>query len=210
MIAPGGGATGQTLRREVAASICRGGRDANYAATPERRINPMRSLLAMFRSEPRVARPLYDQVVARARATHWYRAGGVPDTIDGRFAALATLLALVDLRLERGTDLARKASVSLAECFIEDMDGELRQIGIGDPVMSKKVGGLVSSLGGRVGAWRRALDGEESWDAVIARSLHREQPVPAEAAAHAQRELRAFWAGIEGRSDEALINGALP
>ena len=170
----------------------------------------MRSLMAMFRSEPRVARPLYDQVVAKARAPHWYRAGGVPDTLDGRFAALATLLALVDLRLERGGDLARRASVSLAECFIQDMDGELRQIGIGDPVMSKRVGSMVGSLGGRVGAWRRVIDGEESWDAVMARSLYREQPVTAEASAHAQKELRAFWAAIEARTDEALIEGTLP
>lgn len=170
----------------------------------------MRSLLAMFRSEPKVARPLYDQVVAKARAPHWYQAGGVPDTIDGRFATLATLLALVDLRLEGGTDIARRASVSLAECFIQDMDGELRQIGIGDPVMSKKVGSLVGALGGRVGAWRRAVAGEESWEAVIGRSLHREQPVSAEASAHAQKELRAFWAALEARTDEALIQGTLP
>jgi cytochrome b pre-mRNA-processing protein 3 len=170
----------------------------------------MRSITEMFRSEPRLARPLYDQVVARARQPHWYRDGGVPDTIDGRFAALATLLALTDLRLERGTEVARRASVSLAECFIQDMDGELRQIGIGDPVMSKKVGSLVGALGGRVGSWRRALDGEESWEAVIARSLHRERPVPAEASAHAERELRAFWAALEARTDEALIGGTLP
>ena len=86
----------------------------------------MRSLLAMFRTEPRTARALYDAVVARARMPAWYREGGVADTLDGRFAALATLLALVDLRLERGQDAARQTSVSLAECFIEDMDGELR------------------------------------------------------------------------------------
>ena len=170
----------------------------------------MRSLLAMFWSEPRAARPLYDQVVARARSPHWYRRGGVPDTIDGRFAALATLLALTDIRLERGQEDVRKLSVSLAECFIEDMDGELRQIGIGDPVMSKRVGGLVGSLGGRVGAWRRALDGTESWEAVMGRSLHREQTVAPDAAAHALAELRAFWAVLEGRSDKSLIAGVLP
>ena len=170
----------------------------------------MRSLLAMFRTEPRTARALYDAVVARARTPAWYREGGVADTLDGRFAALATLLALVDLRLERGQDAARQTSVSLAECFIEDMDGELRQIGIGDPVMGKKVGSLVGSLGGRVGAWRRVLNGEESWEAVIARSLHREQPVIPAAAAFAERELRAFWTGLAAQDDASLIAGRLP
>ena len=109
----------------------------------------MASLMRLFRAEPRSAKPLYEQVVARARQPHWFREGQVPDTVEGRFAMLATLLALVDLRLEAGGEAARFASVSLAECFIDDMDAELRQMGTGDPVMSKKVGSLVGALGGR-------------------------------------------------------------
>lgn len=170
----------------------------------------MASLMRLFRSEPREAKPLYEQVVARAREPHWYLDGAVPDTIEGRFAMLATLLALVDLRLESGGEKARLASVSLAECFIDDMDAEMRQIGIGDPVMGKKVGSLVGALGGRVGAWRRAIGGEESWPAVIGRSVYREQEVPGEALDHVERQLRLFWADLEGRTDEALLGGTLP
>ena len=44
--------------------------------------------------------PLYDAVVARARAPHWYEAGGVPDTVDGRFDMVAAVLALVLQRQE--------------------------------------------------------------------------------------------------------------
>ena len=170
----------------------------------------MASLMRLFRGEPRAAKPLYDQVVARARQPHWYVDGEVPDTINGRFAMLATLLALVDLRLESGGEQARLASVSLAECFIDDMDAEMRQIGIGDPVMAKKVGGLVGALGGRVGAWRRAIAGEESWPAVIGRSVYREQPAAEDASEHVEGQLRLFWSGLEGRSDEALLQGTLP
>ncbi len=170
----------------------------------------MASLMRLFRSEERIAKPLYEQVVARARQPHWYVEGEVPDTLEGRFAMLATLLALVDVRLESGGERARLASVSLAECFIADMDAELRQLGTGDPVMSKKVGSLVGALGGRVGAWRRAIGGEESWPAVIVRSVYREQPVGETALDYAERQLRLFWSGLEGRSDEALIEGVLP
>lgn len=170
----------------------------------------MKSLMRLFRSEPNVARPLYDQVVAKARQPHWYVAGGAPDTMEGRFAVLATLLALTDIRLERGGDDARKASVGLTECFVEDMDSQLRQDGVGDPVMGKKVGSLVGALGGRVGAWRRAVDGEESWEAVARRSFYREQ-VPSEAAlTHSVEELKRFWQALQGRGDEALIGGVLP
>lgn len=170
----------------------------------------MLSLMRLFRSEPSVARPLYDQVVARARQPHWYLEGAAPDTMEGRFAVLATLLALTDIRLERGGDQAMKASVGLAECFVADMDSQLRQDGVGDPVMGKKVGGLVGALGGRVGAWRRAVDGEESWEAVASRSLYRDK-VPGDAAlAFSVEELKRYWQALQGRSDEALIEGVLP
>jgi cytochrome b pre-mRNA-processing protein 3 len=170
----------------------------------------MKSLMRLFRSEPSESKPLYDQVVAKARLPHWYVEGGASDTMEGRFAVLATLLALTDNRLERGGDLARRASVGLAECFVEDMDAQLRQDGVGDPVMGKKVGSLVGALGGRVGAWRRAIDGLESWEAVATRSFYRDK-VPGEAALqHSVSELKRFWQELEGRSDEALVRGVLP
>jgi cytochrome b pre-mRNA-processing protein 3 len=170
----------------------------------------MKSLMRLFRSEPNEAKPLYDQVVARARLPHWYLDGQASDTMEGRFAVLATLLALTDLRLELGGDVAQKASVGLAECFVADMDAQLRQQGVGDPVMGKKVGSLVGALGGRLGAWRRVIDGEESWEAVATRSLYRGN-VPGDAAlAHSVSELKLFWQALQGRTDEALIGGVLP
>ena len=170
----------------------------------------MKSLMRLFRSEPSVARPLYGQVVAKARQPHWYVAGGAADTMEGRFAVLATLLALTDVRLERGGDEARKASVGLAECFVEDMDSQLRQDGVGDPVMGKKVGSLVGALGGRVGAWRRAIDREESWEQVATRSFYRDKVPSAAALDHVVTELKHYWQLLQGRSDEALIGGVLP
>lgn len=170
----------------------------------------MKSLLRLFRAEPNLAKPLYEQVVAKARAPHWYLEGQAPDTMEGRFAVLATLLALTDLRLESGGAEARQASVALTECYVHDMDAQLRQDGVGDPVMGKKVGSLVGALGGRVGAWRRVIAGEESWEAVTARSFFRDS-VPGESAlSHAVAELKRYWQMLEGRSDEALVHGVLP
>lgn len=166
--------------------------------------------MRLFRSEPSTARPLYEQVVARARARHWYLEGAAADTMEGRFAVLATLLALTDIRLERGGEDARKASVGLTECFVDDMDSQLRQDGVGDPVMGKKVGSLVGALGGRVGAWRRAVDGEESWEAVATRSFYRGKPPAEGELSHTVSELKRYWTALQGRSDEALIGGVLP
>jgi cytochrome b pre-mRNA-processing protein 3 len=167
----------------------------------------MRAWLSRLVSSPRISSPLYERVVSEARSPHWYVEGRVPDTIDGRFAILATLLALVSVRLERGGEPAPRAGIDLTEQFITDMDAEIRQLGIGDPTIGKQVGGMVGSLGGRVGAWRDALSGGEDWNAVTIRGLYRGRAPDPAALAHGAAALRAFWDRLEQLSDAALIAG---
>jgi cytochrome b pre-mRNA-processing protein 3 len=112
-------------------------------------------------------RPLYEAAVTLARDPAWYRDGGVPDTLEGRFAMVAAVTALILLRLEAEGDAARRDSVLLTETFIDDMDSSLREIGIGDFVVGKHVGKLVGALGGRVGAFR----GTESLDEPVRRNV---------------------------------------
>ncbi|MEA3002110.1 MAG: cytochrome b pre-mRNA-processing protein 3 [Sphingomonadales bacterium] len=106
-------------------------------------------------------------MVACARDPAWYRDGGVPDTIEGRFAMVAAVTALVLLRLEAEGERARRESVLLTETFIDDMDSSLREIGIGDFVVGKHVGKLVGALGGRLSAFREA----EALDAPVRRNV---------------------------------------
>ena len=91
----------------------------------------------------------------------------MPDTVDGRFAMVAAVTALILLRLEDEGEAARRDSVLLTETFIDDMDSSLRQIGIGDFVVGKHVGKLVGALGGRVGAFRDA----ERLDEAVQRNI---------------------------------------
>jgi cytochrome b pre-mRNA-processing protein 3 len=119
------------------------------------------------RRERAPLRPLYDAMVAHAREPAWYRDGGVPDTIEGRFAMVAAVTALVLLRLEAEGERARRESVLLTEIFIDDMDSSLREIGIGDFVVGKHVGKLVGALGGRLSAFREA----EALDAPVRRNV---------------------------------------
>jgi cytochrome b pre-mRNA-processing protein 3 len=167
----------------------------------------MRAWLSRLVSSPRISSSLYERVVSEARQPHWYVEGQVPDTIDGRFAAVATLLALTSVRLERGDEAAQRAGIDLTEIFIADMDAEIRELGIGDPTIGKQVGGMVGALGGRVGAWRDALSGDEDWAEVTIRSLYRGR-APAQAArAHSAAALRAYWGRLERVDDAALIAG---
>ena len=161
----------------------------------------MRAWLSRWVSSPRQSSPLYERVVTEARLPCWYVEGAVPDTIDGRFAVLATLLALTSVWLERGGEAAQRAGVDLTERFISDMDAEVRQLGIGDPTIGKQVGAMVGALGGRIGAWRRALSGDEDWNEVMVRSLYRGRAPDPAALAYSAAALRAYWDGLD-RVDE--------
>jgi cytochrome b pre-mRNA-processing protein 3 len=119
----------------------------------------MSFLARLFRSQPDRtdnARPLWHALVAVAREKHWYALEGVADTTPGRFDMVTLVLALTTLRMEGEPALA-DPMVALTELFVTDMDGQLRQNGIGDLVVGKHVGKLVSSFGGRLGAYREAL-----------------------------------------------------
>ncbi len=116
----------------------------------------------------------YQRIVARARNADWYRAGQVPDTVDGRFDMVALMLALYTFRLEAiDTDLSRRMIARVDEHFVEDMDASLRQIGIGDMMIGKHVGKTMSALGGRLGAYRDAGDDDAAMKAALDRNLYR-------------------------------------
>lgn len=155
------------------------------------------SLLAKWmrpRPDPRLAvRPLWHRVVEIAREKEWYRDCGIADTIAGRFDAITLILSLVLLRMEREPALI-DPSVRLTELFVEDMDGQLRQGGVGDLVVGKHIGKLMGSLGGRLGAYREALEaGEEAMAQAVARNVTlRDGGDPLLVA----RRARAFAAGL--------------
>ena len=163
----------------------------------------------LFRNrEANPAAALYQSVVLAARRPGWYRDAGVPDTIDGRYCVLATLLALTDLRLGEGGDAARALSPRLTELFVDDLDVQLRESGLGDPTLGKTVRNLVTGLSGRIGQWRTALDGND-WESAIQSSLYREQ-APGDAQAEAAKRLVAKWEDRLSRTvDEALGEGVV-
>jgi cytochrome b pre-mRNA-processing protein 3 len=162
----------------------------------------------LFGSRDETALPLYEAIVAQARAPHWYQAGAVPDSIDGRFDMVATILALVLLRLE-GDPAAAAPSASLTERFVEDMDGQLREIGIGDVVVGKHIGKMMGMLGGRLGAYRDGLAGGDI-DTVLIRNLYRGAAPDAGALRHVRESLLAFREALSKSPTATVIEGKLP
>lgn len=167
----------------------------------------------LFRRDDRDATlPLYNAVVARAREPHWYLDGQVPDSVDGRFDMVAAVLSLVLIRLEDDPERGPEPSARLAERFVDDMDGQLRQIGIGDITVGRHIGKMMSMLGGRLGAYRDAFaaGGGEALDAPIVRNLHRGETPPADALSHVRGELDALHRALKAVPIPALIEGRLP
>jgi cytochrome b pre-mRNA-processing protein 3 len=157
--------------------------------------------------QPPATAPLYEAIVAYGRAPHWYLDGAVPDTMDGRFDMIAAILAFVLLRLEHDPDAA-EPSARLTERFIDDMDGQLRQNGVGDVGIGKYVGQMMSMLGGRLGAYR---DGLAAGDLIpaIKRNLYRGDDSGMAALAHSNTQLLALRDRLAGRETAAILAGNL-
>lgn len=130
-----------------------------------------------FGRDPREALiPLYGSIVAEARDPVWYAQYGVPDTFDGRFDMVAALLSLTLMRIEQQGEAGRETSARLTEVFIDDMEGQVRQIGIGDVIVGKHLGKMVSAMGGRFTAYSAAIDDRAALSDALVRNLWRGEP----------------------------------
>lgn len=151
--------------------------------------------------------PLYRAVVAEGRDPFWYRDAGVPDTIDGRFDVISSVLALVLLRMEAEGQTSQRAQVLLTEVFIDDMDGTVRQIGIGDQVVGKHVGRMMGALGGRLGAYRHAAGDPAAFAAAVERNVFRGEAPSGNAVALVAARLTALRDGFAALSYPELLAG---
>lgn len=151
--------------------------------------------------------PLYRAIVAEGRDPAWYRDGRVPDTMDGRFDMIAAVTALALLRLEAEGEAGRGPSVLLTELFIDDMDATLRQIGIGDHVVGKHVGRMMSALGGRLAAFREAR--EAGYGEAVRRNIFHEAPPSRDAEALVATRLEALALRLDRLPLNALLDGRL-
>lgn len=165
----------------------------------------LRYLFRGLTAQPSRGAALFSAITAEARRPHWYVEGKVPDTLDGRFRVLATLTALALVRLEDGGDEGNAQSVALTERFIEVMESEHRELGLGDPTLGKTVRKLVGSLSKRVELWRGAGG---DWNEAARESLYKGE-APEEAIFHSAEALRTFAEGLDRADLDHLTEGRL-
>lgn len=170
-------------------------------------MNLLKRLFAREADPKEAMRPLYLAVVTRARTPDWYVEGAVPDTLDGRFDMIAVVMSLTLLRLEQ---LGKaQEQVWLTELFVDDMEGQLRQIGVGDVIVGKHVGRMMSALGGRLGAYRDTLDDPAALEQALARNLYRGEAVAPDALAWCAAHVRILWTRFQTLAGDRMLAGEL-
>lgn len=166
------------------------------------------------RSEQDVAAyAIYGALVSQARSRELYLNAGVPDTIEGRFemVVLHAFLVLRRLKAATGADItpAKAFGQRLFDIFFDDMDQTLREIGVGDLSVGKKIKALASSFYGRVAAYEEGLDAADPsvLEAALRRNVFAEMdPPPAEVEALAAYVRRAS-AALDAEPIAGLLKG---
>lgn len=117
---------------------------------------------------------LYGAIVAQARNPFFYGALGVPDTIEGRFDMLVLHVHLLFRRLAAEHELVRKVGQDVFDRFVGDMDASLREIGIGDLAVPKRMRAMGEAFYGRAAVYDEALVqvGDEQLAAALQRNVY--------------------------------------
>lgn len=123
----------------------------------------------LFRRSPTSERSCYEAIVAAARHPVFYADWGVPDTLDGRFDMISLHAFLV---LDRLKGVEPEFRQRLVDELFADMDRSLREMGVGDLSVGKKVRKMAEVFYGRVAAYDQALAVPGgALDAVITRNI---------------------------------------
>ena len=118
-------------------------------------------LTRLFAKKPGSVRTVYEAIVAAARQEKFYLDYGVTDTLDGRFDMISLHLFLVLDRLRNGDAEVEDFRRRLTDEFFADMDRSLREMGVGDLSVGKKVRKMAEAFYGRVRAYSVALEAND-------------------------------------------------
>jgi cytochrome b pre-mRNA-processing protein 3 len=161
--------------------------------------------------KPRIAPPgtiegIYGMIVTRAREPLFYRDLGVPDTVNGRFDLLLMHLWLV-LRRLKSVGSGTALSQALFDYFCADMDDNLREMGVGDQAVPKRMRAFGEAFYGRTAAYDMALtEGSEAFAQALCKNVLDGERIEKarELAAYAE----AAMADLAQLDDAMLLRGA--
>ncbi len=170
------------------------------------------ALFGLLRRHPheRTGFELYGAAVQAAREPAYYLELGVADSTAGRFELVSAHVALLIRRLRRfaspeGDGLAQ----AVFDAMFSDMDVNLREMGVGDLGVGKRVRFLWESFHGRAEAYGAALDSGDAAGlaAALGRNVWAGTEPPAGAPEALAARMRAMAAVLEGQPLDSLLRG---
>jgi len=187
-------------------------------------IQAISMILARFRrsSQARTIHALYGAIVAQARSPAFYADYGVPDTVEGRFDLIVLHLVLLLRRLGRQEEVGRGLGQALLgqallgqallgqelfDRFCRDLDANLREMGVGDLAVPKRMQAFAEAFYGRQAAYLAALEAADQ--RVFEKALARNIFAAGDDAGSAQlaRYGRAAVTGLDAQDNGALMRG---
>lgn len=131
----------------------------------------------LFKGSPTEAAAdrLYAQAIGQARQPAFYLVSGVPDTPDGRFDMIALHVGLLLRRLRQDHQLTADFAQALFDLMFSDMDQNLREMGIGDIGVGKRIKAMAQAFYGRLAVYEAGLKNADDVElvAALSRNLYR-------------------------------------
>ena len=153
----------------------------------------------------------YNTAVAAARDPYLFEALGVPNTLDGRFDMIALHAFLVIQRVKREGEAGAVLAQAVFDAMFSDMDINLRELGVSDLSVGKRVRAMWEAFHGRANAYAAALEAgdPDALQTALARNAWRGQPPPAGSAAALRRMVLAQTAELDSQSMAELAAGTV-
>jgi cytochrome b pre-mRNA-processing protein 3 len=160
------------------------------------------------RSQNDTIRALYGAIVAQARNATFYTDYGVPDTVEGRFDLVVLHLVLLLSQLDRGDGVRRSLGQELFDEFCRDLDANLREMGVGDFAVPKRMRAFAEAFYGRQTAYLAALAATEdrAFEKALARNIFQNNNAEG-AAARLAGYARAALKKLEAQDHDDLLRG---
>ena len=134
----------------------------------------LKNLLKSFRAsqENNEVKKYYNEIVSLARNSKLYIKGGVPDTLDGRFELIILHCHIFIKRLSNAGPAEKIFAQDLINYMVKDFDRSLREMGVGDLSVGKKIKFMVSAYYGRVNAYDSSIKNKNIFDETLRKNLY--------------------------------------
>ena len=157
------------------------------------------------------AHALYIALVRQARQPFFYTHAGVPDTVDGRFDQILLHCFLLTHRLRQEPDHpeAARTAAAITDRFFDDMDRSLREMGVGDMSVGKKIKKMADALNGRFVTYEKALADKEELAFAITRNVYGTAQADADKVSQLADYVLSTHEALARQSVDSLLQGQI-